>query len=300
MNRIFGALGLTFVIITTVGAADPDRRAEDEEAIRKSVEAYATAFNQSDAKALAAFWSPEAVYTNPISGEEVVGREAIEAQFTAIFKDAPGIKLTATTESIEFVSPNVAVERGVAQVVRQDQSPEDSKYSAVYIKRDGQWLLDRVTEEDVEKVPTHYEQLKDLEWIVGTWVDKDEDSQIVTSCQWSQNQNFMIRFFSVTVRDQLQLSGLQIVGWDPQSKKIRSWVFDSDGGFGEGTWEKKDTNWHVYSKGVLPDGGESTSVQIIRYVDENTFTWQVINREVDGELLPNVDEVVVVRQVENN
>jgi hypothetical protein len=33
------------------------------------------------------------------------------------------------------------------------------------------------------------------------------------------------------------------------------------------------------------------------YVDDNTFTWQSVNREVAGELLPNVDEVVVVRQI---
>jgi hypothetical protein len=31
-------------------------------------------------------------------------------------------------------------------------------------------------------------------------------------------------------------------------------------------------------------------------VDDDTFTWQSINRVAGGELLPNVDEVVVVRQ----
>ena len=40
----------------------------------------------------------------------------------------------------------------------------------------------------------------------------------------------------------------------------------------------------------------SSSVNIITYVDDNTFTWQSVNREAGGELLPNVDEVVVVRQ----
>jgi hypothetical protein len=31
-------------------------------------------------------------------------------------------------------------------------------------------------------------------------------------------------------------------------------------------------------------------------LDDNRFTWQSVNREAGGELLPNVDEVVVVRQ----
>ncbi|HBO45968.1 MAG TPA: DUF4440 domain-containing protein, partial [Planctomycetaceae bacterium] len=46
----------------------------------------------------------------------------------------------------------------------------------------------------------------------------------------------------------------------------------------------------------LPDGRKSSSVNIIKYVDDNTSTWQSVNRQAGGELLPNVDEVVVVRK----
>ena len=278
--------------------AQSDRQSEDEAAIRKTVESYVAVFNQGDAKALAAMWSPEAVYTNPLSGEQVVGREEIEKQFAAIFAEVKGIKLEAATQSVRFVSPNVAVEQGKTKVIRPDQAPEESDYSAVYIKRDGQWLLDRVTEEEVPVVLSHYEQLKELEWMIGTWVDQDEQNRIETTCQWTKNQNFMTRSFTVSVRDQVEISGMQIVGWDPAAKQIRSWVFDSDGGFGEGVWTKKDTRWYIQSTGTLPDGGKTSSVNIITYVDDNTFTWQSVNREASGEILPNIDEVVVVRQPE--
>jgi hypothetical protein len=30
-------------------------------------------------------------------------------------------------------------------------------------------------------------------------------------------------------------------------------------------------------------------------VDNNSFTWQTIERTADGELLPNIDEIVIVR-----
>jgi hypothetical protein len=46
----------------------------------------------------------------------------------------------------------------------------------------------------------------------------------------------------------------------------------------------------------LPDGNRSSAVNIITPVDENSFTWQSINREVAGDILPNVDEVLVVRK----
>lgn len=48
-------------------------QADDEAAIRKSDEAYIAAYNKQDAKALAAMWSPEAVYVDPETGEKAVG-----------------------------------------------------------------------------------------------------------------------------------------------------------------------------------------------------------------------------------
>src|SRR5688572_18311362 len=277
IGRVFTLFILIAVLGSAAGAfAD---QAEDEAAIRKAVESYVAAFNQGDAKALAAMWSPEAVYTNPISGEQVVGREAIEGQFAGIFADAQGAKLEAMTDSVQFISPGVAVEHGTAKVLVADQAPEESQYTAVYVKRDGQWLLDRVTEEDVLAAPSQYEQLKDLQWLIGTWVDQDDVSRIETTYAWTKNQNFITCFFTVAVQDRIDMAGLQVIGWDPLAKQIRSWVFDSDGGFGEGLWTKKDDRWHVQNAGTLPDGSRSSSLNIITRIDENTYTWQSINRE---------------------
>ena len=286
---------LSWGLASAVGA-EGDGQAADEAAIRKAVESYVTAFNQGDAAALAALWSPAAVYTNPLSGEQVVGREAIEEQFAAIFADAKGAKLEAKTDSIQFISPSVAVEHGTAKVIIPEQTPEETEYTAVYIKRDDQWLLDRVTEEEVVITPSHYEQLKDLEWMIGSWVDQDDEATVVTECNWTKNNNFLTRAFTVQIRDRIDMSGLQIIGWDPATKQIRSWVFDSDGGFGQGTWTKKENRWYIQQSGVLPDGQKSSSVNIITYVDDNTCTLQSVNRMADDELLPNIEEVTITKQ----
>ena len=296
MKRAILTVLLAVLSLTPAVGAEDGPQAADEAAIRQAVESYVAAFNQGSAKALAAHWSPEAVYTNPLSGEQVTGRDAIEGQFAAIFADAKGVKLAANSDAIQFVSPNVAVEHGTATVTRADAEPEESEYTAVYVKRDGQWLLDRVTEEEVPVITSNYDQLKELEWMIGTWVDQDEQGSVETTCQWTKNRNFITRAFTLSVRDRIEMAGMQIIGWDPAAKQIRSWVFDSDGGFGEGMWSKKDKAWHIQATGVAPDGSKSSSVNIITYVDDNTFTWQSINRLAGGELLPNVDEVVVVRQ----
>jgi uncharacterized protein (TIGR02246 family) len=297
MNRVFtmGVLLVGFCVLHgTAEGADPPRN--DDAPIRDAVAAYVTAFNAHDAKALAALWSPEAVYTNPLSGEQVVGREAIEEQFAAIFADAKESKLEAKSDSIQFLSPSVAVEHGTAKVIRPDQAPEESEYTAIFLKRDGQWLLDRVTEEEVPVVMSHYEQLKELEWMIGQWVDQDDDATVVTECSWTKNNNFLTRSFTVEIEGVVDMAGMQIIGWDPSIKQIRSWVFDSDGGFGQATWTKKENRWYVQQSGVLPDGGKSSAVNIITYVDDNTCTLQSVNRTVDGELLPNIDEVKIKKQ----
>lgn len=273
-----------------------DAQTPDEVAIRQAVAGYIAAFNQGDAKALAALWSPEAVYTNPATGEQAIGRDAIEQQFAGIFAASKGVKLEATTQSVKFVSPNVAIEQGTAKVLQAKGEAEESEYSAVYVKRDGQWLLDRVTEEAPSVPHSNYEHLKELEWMVGTWIDQDEQTSIETSCQWAKNQNFLVRSFSVSVRERIQMSGMQIIGWDPAAKRIRSWVFDSDGGFGEGAWSKRGPAWHVQLAGTRADGKKMSSVNIIKFVNNDQFTWQIVNGQVGDDLVPNTEEVLVVRQ----
>jgi uncharacterized protein (TIGR02246 family) len=297
MKRVFlSLLVLVVLLIRWAGAQEPSPPAADETAIRKAVESYAAAFNARDAKALADHWSPEAVYFNRISGEQVVGRDKIAEQFTALFKAQPELEIEVGTESIQFLSPNVGVEHGTAKLLAPNAEPDVIEYTAVYVKRDGKWLLDRVTDQAPEVVPSHYEQLKVLEWMVGAWVDEDENARIETECNWTKNRNFLTRSFAVTVGDRLEMSGMQIVGWDPAAKTIRSWTFDSSGGFAEATWKEQKGRWFVHNQGVLADGRKATMVNVIKPVDANSFTWQTIERTAGGELLPNVDEVLIVRK----
>lgn len=268
----------------------------DEAAVRAAGDAYVEAFQAGDAKALAEFWSPEAVYVNRMTGEQVVGREAIAGEFTAIFKEVKNIKLQVNVLSIDFVSPNVAVEQGVASYVTADSEPEVVNYSAVWTRRDGKWLLDRVTDKPQPEVKSHYEQLQPLEWIIGSWVNEDDNAQVVTECSWTKNRNFITRSFTVSIGDEIDMSGMQVIGWDAADKQIRSWTFDSDGGFSEGSWTQDENRWYIKRKAVLPEGGRATATNIIEKIDDDTIEFQSIDRTVDGELLPNIDEIRIIRQ----
>jgi uncharacterized protein (TIGR02246 family) len=308
VSRFIFALGLCLFVGSltnaqqTTPAADKPRTshnevlAADETTIRANVEKYVESYNRRDSQTMADMWSPEAVYMDPRTGEGVMGRPAIKEQFDDALAGQEDAKLTVTIDSIEFISPNVAVEKGTAVVASTDHPAEESTYTAVHIKRDGKWLVDRISETEVPlPAPSNYEHLKPLEWMIGSWVDEDETASVQTDCQWTKNKNFITRSFSAITRTGDAMSGMQIIGWDAANQQIRSWVFDSSGGFGDGAWTADGDNWTIQSTGTLVDGGKTSATNLLKKIDHNSYTWESINREANGELQPNVDSVLIVR-----
>ena len=284
------------VFSSTSLGQEPADQAASEAAIRKAAASYMEAFNKHDAQALADHWSPDAVYRNRTTGEEVSGRAAIAQQFAALFKEQPACKLEVTVASVQFVSPNVAVEQGSAKILSPGAEPAEIEYSAVNVRREGKWLLDRVTDKSKEAIASNYEKLKALEWMVGHWTDDSEKASVELDCNWTKNKNFLTRAFKLSIDGQSDFSGMQVIGWDPAAKTIRSWTFDSSGTFAEATWEQRGQRWFIRNRGVLPDGRAASMVNAMKQVDENSFTWQTIDRTAGGELLPNIDEILLVRR----
>ncbi len=295
-KHILSAFVAAYLITTSSAMAD---QAADEATIRANAAKYVELYNRRDAKSMAAMWSPDAVYMDDDTGEKAIGQAAIAKQLDYEFAGAEDAKLSIQIESVDFVSPNVAVEKGTAEVTYGKLPTEKSEYTAVHVRRDGKWLLDRVTETlEPTPPPSNYEHLKDIEWMIGSWIDQDDKATIQTDCEWTKNRNFMTRSFAVSIGDKVNTSGMQIVGWDPIAKQIRSWAFDSNGGFSEGKWKQKGKSWIVQQTGVLSDGGKTTATHIFTSVDDNSFTFKAMDRTIDGEMQPNIDEVLIVRNTD--
>jgi len=138
--------------------------------------------------------------------------------------------------------------------------------------------------------------LEELDWMVGEWIDDGEDSTITTECSWTKNRKFLKRSFKVKIDEEVTLEGDQSVGWDPIAGQIRSWTFDSEGGIGQGRWIQDGNRWLVKVSFVLADGARASALNVYTHVDADTIRWQSTNREIAGELQPNIPEVTVVRQ----
>ena len=123
----------------------------DEAAIMAVIQSYVSAFNSQDVPRLVGLWSPEGVYTSRTTGEETVGREAMAASLNELFENkttAP--KLGVATNSIELVSPNVAIEQGTASVALATGEIEETGLQRRLCETRGAWLIDRVTEDTDE------------------------------------------------------------------------------------------------------------------------------------------------------
>ncbi len=273
-----------------------DATTDDTAAIQAAIQSYVEAFNNRDVEQLIVLWSPEGVYHSRRGGEALVGHDALRESFIANFSQESVPILAVNTASIEFVSPNVAVERGTATVKHSEDDFFETEYSVIYVKQDGTWLIDRVREDEIAEPPSNYSHLRDLEWMIGEWVDEADSGVIELECQWTKNQNHISRRFKVTSGDAVELSGLEIIGWDPRQKQIRSWLFDSDGGFVEATWSKREDHWTVQAVATLADGGAGSYTGILRPIDENSFSFQKVNQVIDSQLLPNMDEVIIRRK----
>ncbi len=200
-------------------------------------------------------------------------------------------------KSIHFVTPDMAVEDGIARVsMGHAASPTASRYHAVHVLQDGRWLMASVSETKIE-VPSNISSLKQLDWLVGTWESKAEDTAVRASFEWLPGDKFLKRTTVVTKEGKPASTGLQIIGWDPQTGTPRSWSFDATGGYGGGIWMATAEGWIIESRGVLASGEETASHEMLLRVpgEEGLLGWRSVNRSVGETPLADLPEVVFER-----
>jgi uncharacterized protein (TIGR02246 family) len=292
---------VVFLSLMAALAAVPGRAQQstgdpkDAAAIAKNGEAFTEAFHRADARALAAFWMPNGEYTDQ-TGKQLKGREAIEKAFAEFFANNKGLKVQIISESLRFVTPDVAVEEGISEVFSPEGGPPSrARFSNLHVKKSGQWLLSSVKDSPFVP-PSNYEHLRGLEWAIGEWASDNAKGEVEhVSLAWTETRNFIVGSFSTTVKNVSVGSAKQWIGWDPLAKRIRSWSFDDSGAFGEGAWTNDGGKWIIKSTTVLQDGKKAAATYVVGHADGDTITLQMKGRTIDGSPLPDVKEAKLKR-----
>jgi uncharacterized protein (TIGR02246 family) len=268
----------------------------DEAAIRATAADFVKAFNAGNPKAVANLWTSDGTVGND-EASLIKGRKAIEEEYAALFKQHPTARMQVAIKSIEFPTPTTAIEDGVAQLLTKDNAPPSaSRYTAVHVLENGHWFMASVRESSIP-VASNFDQLQGLGWLAGNWELKADGTEVASRIRWIANKSFLQRDFSVHSDALLVSSGTQIVGWDPRSRQVVSWTFDSSGGYGTGTWTPAANGWQIESAGVTADGVPTSSKDHLIRVpgDDNVFGWRSVDRKLGETKLPDTREVVLDR-----
>jgi uncharacterized protein (TIGR02246 family) len=279
------------------GASSPAIGAR-EKPIRDLVAAFAKAYSAPDAKALGAFFSDQANVVDS-AGETTRGKAAIVEMYASSFEENGRLSLEPKVEEILFITPDVARVEGHTRLTTQaGDVSEFTRFSSLVVKRDGNWLVAEIREypAPVEDVSS-YDRLRELEWMVGDWVDESDNVKASSTVRWADNNSFLVRTYQVEVKGEKATSGTVFIGWDPSTGQIKSWIFDSEGGHGDGLWTRTDEKeWVVKAQGVLRDGRSTSATQIHVVLNKDSAKTSSVDRIVGGEIAPDIADVVMVRK----
>jgi len=282
------AVGQFMAVGQTPGAPqEPKAVGQPAPAKGKRAQEFIAAFNKGDAKATAAFWTPDGTYVD-MAGREYKGRAAIQQLYEKVFPAQKGAKLTIYVTSHKEISPDVAVEEGVTEVTPADGGAgSTARFAAVVVKKDGEWYFESVRESPA-RPPSNVAHFDDLEWLIGDWTgEADKGESGTASFAWAENQNFIVSHFATTLNGVPVVGGTQWIAWDAIDKQIRSWSFYSGGGFGEAVWTKDGNKWSLQTTARTAAGKKVSATNVLTKTDDDHVTWQMTKLTVDGQALPD-------------
>jgi uncharacterized protein (TIGR02246 family) len=265
-----------------------DNREGDRAGIRSQREGFLKAFESGDAERVASFWTADGELIGD-DGTAYRGRSAIASAYRQLFGKKEKRHAEVETESLRFPSQDTAIEEGYFKVRVGEGAPTANRYSILHVREGGKWLMAVVREWPAEIV-----SLRDLEWLIGSWVAKRDDAEVHTNYEWMWDKAFIRVQFTIRQKGR-EVTGFQVIGKDAASGELRSWTFESDGGFGEATWSRDGKKWVLDSAGRLSDGSTLAATNLLIPVNHDAFTWQSIKRSVDGEEVDDLPPVKVTR-----
>jgi uncharacterized protein (TIGR02246 family) len=256
---------------------------------------YVAAFNDRNAEAMASKWKSDGEFLDQSSGTRTVGREAIGRALQMLFDRRSDLTMQGRLDSIRFVRPDVARVSGYVVTTGDDQDILETMFTALAVQEQGEWFFDTIDESPVTSIAASDERLERLSWLVGQWDDVESDANVTTTIRWGTNRSFLVRSYSIDDDSGQPDQTTEVIGWDPHRELIRSWIFASDGSFGEGVWHESESGWTVKIIQTMADGRIAAATQAITIVDQDTLNVQWVGAEIAGDAQPSAAPVRVER-----
>jgi uncharacterized protein (TIGR02246 family) len=258
--------------------------------LQKAAEDFVSAYNQQDAKAIAALFTEEGEILS-LSGDQLTtGRTEIQSLYEELF-DTSEFQIAIEADSVRLVAPNLAIEDGIYHLTptaEENAPPRSFRYTSVLTSTEsGAWKIASIRSlKDVTAGAGHLAALAAV--LKGEWTYTDaEGVRLDLAFGWDPTGNYLIGGMLTTTADGAPQEGSIRIAWDASKQHIRSWMFDAKGGFTQGVWMASDSGWIVHSEGTTGDGEALSACQQVTTEGSDTLFWSASQRSVDGETLPD-------------
>lgn len=251
-------------------------------------QAYKEALARGDADAVRAMWTEDGDIIDD-SGSVTRGRDAAEG-LAPPQEGAPRPAFTIDSADVRLLSETVAIEDGSVTVTPPGAAtPHHGRFTATWVKRPEGWRVASLREWRTDP-PEDGAALEALDWLVGDWevavngTEGEAKPELEMSVRWNRTHTYLVRETRVTPPDggpALEVS--QRIGWDPLTRRIRSWSFSSDGGHSEAVWTLENGVWVARTMSVLPDGTLSRAINHYVYDGADECTFQSLPTHAGGE-----------------
>jgi uncharacterized protein (TIGR02246 family) len=265
------------------------------EAVKKAELATIAAFNKGDAAALAALFAEKGELVDE-NGNVYEGRAQITELFKNFFTKFPKAVIEMQVTSVRPVGDGLAVEEGERRITAENgAATAQLHYMALRSKQGDRWPIASYREFIDDPKPAAQEMLMPASWLVGDWIDESPEGRSEISFKWSEDGNFLLGQYTLSEGGQVTSKSQQRIGWDPVEQMLRSWTFDSDGGFSTGEWAQVDDGWMVKSEATMPDGTTGSATVTVTPTDADHFIVRSSDRIIGGVDEPEFELTVARR-----
>lgn len=255
-----------------------------------------------NAASLAGLWTEDGSYVDD-AGSAYQGRSALQKRFETGFAAGDKPKVALKPDRTQILAPTVAVSEGT--ILRKESNGEmvaGTRYSFVFTKKAGDWYISSATETPIESVAAAADTtatnagLDNIAWMLGDWKAERDGTALKLHVDWAANKNFLLWTYQIGKPGAATTQeNTEVIGFDPKRGELVSWSFDSTGSFGKSSWSKDASQWQLESVKTAKDGSTLTARTIITPKDNNSFTWQSVDRTAGGLPLPDTGELQITR-----
>jgi uncharacterized protein (TIGR02246 family) len=269
----------------TSAAAQPSDGAGDPAG--QLVKEYVRAWNARDFAALERLWAEDGEFINS-QGVSVDRNALLESKTTGAEGSKAVIDVTVSSKP-RMLEPNVAMFEGESALATTDGAVfERMQFAGILVKRDDKWQIRLIRELSSER-PAPGDPLRELSWMVGDWVGIGQNVRVHIATNWEMDRRYLVSHFEFVPENGEPISATQRIGWDPATRSIKSWYFDSLGSISSGSWKQDGDNWFVKIHGTQYDGQSMSGTSVVTPVDADSYLRTMGEMHVGGRLLPDLE-----------